>query len=170
MPDLVGETKERAEELLKEAVLTGEVVEEVNEEYPEGTVFKQDIEADTELDKGTTVKYYVAVKELITIPTNDKFAGKRYEQVVAMIEGLVKEGDRPFIIGYEETASRKYNEGEVVSVKEAGKSVEKGATITIIVSNGPGPETQKPEQGDDDNTNTGETGGATGTGTSKPTP
>ncbi len=145
VPDLEGQTKEDAEELLKDAGLTGEVVEEVNEEYPDGTVFKQEIEADTEVDKGTVVKYYVAVKELIKIPTNDQFAGKMADQVVGMIENLVKEGDRPFIIEYKETASRKYNEGEVVSVEQAGKSVEKGATITIIVSNGPGPGTTQPD-------------------------
>ena len=168
VPDLVGKTKERAEDMLKELVLTGEVVEEINEDYPEGTVFKQEIEAETEVDKGTVVKYYVAVKELIQIPTNDQFAGKMADQVVGMIENLVKEGDRPFIIDYKETASRKYNEGEVVSVEQAGKSVEKGATITIIVSNGPGPDTQQPDNGDGGNNNPGN-GGSTG-GTNGPTP
>ena len=149
--------------MLKELVLTGEVVEEVNEDYPEGTVFKQEIEAEQEVDKGTVVKYYVAVKELIPIPTNDKFAGKRYEQVVAMIESLVKDGDRTFIIVDQETASTEYNEGAVVSVKEAGKSVEKGSTITIIVSKGPGPGTQQPDDGVDDKTNPGNgDGGLTG--------
>ncbi|MBQ2986894.1 MAG: Stk1 family PASTA domain-containing Ser/Thr kinase [Tyzzerella sp.] len=163
VPDLFGRTKERAEEMLKELVLTGEVVEEVNEDYPEGTVFKQEIEAEQEVDKGTVVKYYVAVKELIPIPTNDKFAGKRYEQVVAMIESLVKDGDRTFIIVDQETASTEYNEGAVVSVKEAGKSVEKGSTITIIVSKGPGPGTQQPDDGVDDKTNPGNgDGGLTG--------
>ncbi len=144
VPDLEGQTKEQAEELLKRAVLTGEVVEEVNEEYPDGTVFKQEIEANMEVDKGTTVKYYVAVKELIKIPTNDQFEGKRYEQVVAMIESLVEDGDRPFIIVDKESASTEYNEGAVVSVEQAGKSVEKGSTITIIVSKGPGPGTEEP--------------------------
>ena len=100
------------------------------------------------MDKGTVIKYYVAVKELIQIPTNDKFEGKRYEQVVAMIEGLVKDGDRPFIIVDKETASTEYNEGAVVSVQQAGKSVEKGSTITIIVSKGPGPGTEEPTPDD----------------------
>ena len=146
VPDLDGQTKEQAEDLLKTAGLIGEVVEEVNEEYPDGTVFKQEIEADTEVDKGTTVKYYVAVKELIKIPTNDQFEGKRYEQVVAMIESLVKDGDRPFVIVDKESASTEYNEGAVVSVEQAGKSVEKGSTITIIVSKGPGPGTEEPKE------------------------
>ena len=163
VPDLEGQTKEQAEELLKEAVLTGEVVEEVNEEYPDGTVFKQEIEANMEVDKGTVVKYYVAVKELIKIPTNDQFAGKRYEQVVAMIESLVKDGDRTFIIVDQETASTEYNEGAVVSVKEAGKSVEKGSTITIIVSKGPGPGTQQPDDGEGgNNDSSNNAGGLTG--------
>ena len=126
-------------------------MEEINEEYPEGTVFKQDIEADEEVDKGTVVKYYVAVKELIKIPTNDQFAGKRYEQVVAMIENL----GGGFTITDRETASTKYDEGAVVSVEQAGESVEKGATITIIVSKGPGPGTQQPDDGDADNTEPG---------------
>ena len=103
------------------------------------------------------------VKELIKIPTNDQFAGKRYEQVVAMIESLVKDGDRTFIIVDQETASTEYNEGAVVSVKEAGKSVEKGSTITIIVSKGPGPGTQQPDDGEGgNNDSSNNAGGLTG--------
>ncbi len=166
VPDLEGKTKEQAEELLKTAGLTGEVVEEVNEEYLDGTVFKQEIEADEEVDKGTIVKYYVAVKELIKIPTNDKFAGKMADQVVGMIENL--KGD--FTIEYKETLSSTYNEGFVVSVEQAGESVEKGSTITIKVSIGPGPGTQQPDEEDGGNTDTDNgNGGSTG-GTNRPTP
>ena len=164
VPDLESKTKEQAEELLKDAGLTGEVVEEVNEEYLDGTVFKQEIEASTEVDKGTVIKYYVAVKELIQIPTNDKFAGKMADQVVGLIENL--KGD--FTIKYKETLSSTYNEGYVVSVEQAGESVEKGATITIKVSIGPGPGTQQPDEGDGGNSNTDNGNGGSAGGTNTP--
>lgn len=139
MPDLFGKTKEEAEFALAEAVLVGEPIEEETNEYPAGTVFKQDVEVDKEIDQGTTVKYYVAVEETIKIPENDKFEGLRYEQVVAMIEGLLEEDDKPFIITDKESASTTFYEGEVISVEQAGESVAKGSTITIVVSKGPGP-------------------------------
>ena len=76
-----------------------------------------------------------------------------------MIENLG--GD--FTITDRETASTKYNEGAVVSVEQAGESVEKGSTITIIVSKGPGPGTsEEPDSGD------GNGAGQSGTGTTTP--
>ena len=139
MPDLIGKTKQEAEKLLQDAVLTGEIVEEVNEEYEPNTVISQEIDADEELDKGTVVKYTIAVAEKIQIKENKVYAGKKYEEVVGMIEELWDEDDAPLIIEYKETASTEYKEGYVVSVVQAGQSVEKGSTITIIVSKGPGP-------------------------------
>ena len=145
MPDLFGETEEQAKKLLEEAVLVGKPILEETDEYPAGTVFKQDIEADEEIDQGTTVKYYIAVEETIDIPTNDKFEGLRYEQVVAMLENM----DGDFIIRYTESASMTYYQGVVISVEQAGKSVPKGSDIMIVVSDGPGPAEEEPGTEDD---------------------
>ena len=64
--------------------------------------------------------------------------GKEYADVVKMIEDL----DADIKIKKDTSASYKYKKGLVVSVDEAGKSIEEGSTVTIIVSDGPGPDTE----------------------------
>lgn len=140
MPELVGMTKAEAEKALADAGLKGEI-EEVNSEEPAGQVIAQDIEEGTVLQRMTTVKYMVSAgKVKVTIPGNEKFAGKTYREVVSLLEDISAE----FTIVKDPTgtASTDYNEGLVVRVEEAGKSVEEDAKITVVLSNGPGPDTE----------------------------
>lgn len=156
MPILVGLKKADAEKALKEAGLVGEAIE-ANSEEPVGTVLEQEITDGQELDKGTVVKYKVSIgEEKITIPANDKFAGKTYSEVLKMLEDL----GGNFIIHDSSTASTKYKKDLVVSVDKAGEAVEKGATITIIISKGPGP----------DNSANNDSGSNNGNGTGTNTP
>lgn len=153
MPDLKGMTKAQAIAALEKAGLIGEAVE-VNYDEEAGKVIDQELPEGTELDKGTTVKYTVSIgKEKIQIPTNDKFAGKTYREVVKMLEDL--NGD--FIITDETTASYKYKKDLVVSVDKAGEAVEEGTTITIYISKGPGPSTTEPDEGAGSGSGTGST-------------
>lgn len=138
MPKLIGMTKAEAEKKLADAGLKGEI-EEVNSEEPAGQVIAQDIEEGTVLQRTTTVKYMVSAgKAKVTIPGNDKFAGKTYKEVLKILEGISDEFTIP---DPTRTASTKYNKDIVVRVEEAGKSVAEDATITIVLSNGPGPGT-----------------------------
>lgn len=139
MPKLVGKTKADAEKALADAGLKGEI-EEVNSEEPAGQVIAQDIEEGTVLQRLTTVKYMVSAgKVKVTIPSNDKFAGKTFTEAVKILEQI--SSDFTIVKDPTGTASTKYNKDIVVRVEEAGKSVAEDATITIVLSNGPGPGT-----------------------------
>ena len=139
MPKLVGKTKADAEKALTDAGLKGEI-EEVNSEEPAGQVIAQDIEEGTVLQRLTTVKYMVSAgKAKVTIPNNDKFAGKTFTEAVKILEQI--SSDFTIVKDPTGTASTKYNKDIVVRVEEAGKSVAEDATITIVLSNGPGPGT-----------------------------
>ena len=147
MPDLVGKTKSQAEKLLKDAGLVGEAEISEIEDLPDenvNMVMEQAYEADTELDKGTTVKYTVAVRKLIQMPEESELLGKTYAEVVKILEKL----DVRVIKDSKGTASTKYNEGLVAKVDEAGKKVEPGTTITVYLSTGPGPGNTTPPEGE----------------------
>ncbi len=139
MPKLVGKTKADAEKALADAGLKGEI-EEVNSEEPAGQVIAQDIEEGTALDRMTTVKYMVSAgKVKVTIPDNKEFAGKTYNEVLKRLEEISGEFT---ISDPTRTASAKYNKDLVVRVEQAGETVDEDATITIVLSNGPGPGTE----------------------------
>lgn len=141
MPKLVGLTKEAAEKALADAGLKGEV-EEVHSEEPSGQVIAQGTVEGTVLQRMTTVKYMVSAgKTKVTIPSNDKFAGKTFAEVVKLLEQISSDFTIP---DPTRTASTKYNKDIVVRVEEAGKSVAEDATITIVLSNGPGPGNTEP--------------------------
>jgi len=136
MPDLIGKTKTEAEKLLKAAGLEGEVVEEVKANLTddeENTVTKQSIEKDTEIDKGTKVKYTVLVRALVEIP-KDLIGQDRETVVQKLTEEL------GFAVEFKKTASTK-PQFTVVSIEYeganvAGQKVEKGATLIVTYSTG----------------------------------
>ena len=147
MPKLVGKTKADAEKALADAGLKGEI-EEVNSEEPAGQVIAQDIEEGTVLQRLTTVKYMVSAgKAKVNIPALSEMQGKTYTEVVKILEKL------DITIKKDTTASTKYNKDIVVDVDKAGQSVEEGSAVTIIVSEGPGPQTTP-----DGGTNSGDSG------------
>ena len=136
MPDLVGKTKAEAEKLLKAAGLEGEVVEEVKADLTddeENTVTKQSIEKDTEIDKGTKVKYTVLVRALVEVP-ND-LIGQDRETVVQKLSD-----ELGFKVELKKTASTKplYTivSIECEGVNVAGQKVAKGATLIVTYSAG----------------------------------
>ena len=138
MPKLVGKTKAEAEKALSDAGLKG-TVEEVNSEEPAGRVIAQETEEGTVLQRMTTVKYMISAgKVKVNIPALSEMQGKTYTDVVKILEKL------DVTIKKDTTASTKYNLGIVVDVDKAGQSVEEGSTVTIIVSDGPGPGTTEP--------------------------
>lgn len=137
MPKIVGLKKAEAEAALAKAGLKSEI-EEVNSEEPAGQVIAQEVEEGTELQRMTVVKYIVSAgKEKVSIPGNEHFAGKKFAEVVKLLEQISSE----FTIVQDKTGTAStYEKGLVVRVKEAGESVEEDATITIVLSNGTGSE------------------------------
>ena len=135
MPKLVGKSKADAEKALADAGLKG-TVEEVNSDEPAGQVIAQETEEGTVLQRMTTVKYMVSAgKSKVKVPDNSQFEGKELEVVVRELEKIF-DGYNITITTTESISSIK--KGNVVSVKQAGQSVEEGSTVTIVVSKGLG--------------------------------
>lgn len=62
VPNLLGQSENRASELLKEAGLSpGEIFKEYSSTVPEGLVISQEHDAETEIEVGTTVDYTVSL-------------------------------------------------------------------------------------------------------------
>lgn len=61
VPKVTGMTKDEAEEALKKANLKVEFVEETSQKIEEGITTKQEIDPDTEVNAGDTIKVYVSI-------------------------------------------------------------------------------------------------------------
>jgi len=129
VPDLKGKTPAEAEELLAERKLTGKAGESVYDSDVEaGNVAKQEPAAGTTAKEGDTVTYQLSKgKESVDVPD---VTGYDAYTAQSMLE------DKGFIVdlGYE--SSNSMDEGYVIRQSPTG-SVDKGSTITIIVSTGP---------------------------------
>ena len=135
MPNLIGKTKEEAEKALQDAGLVGAPID-VFSDLPIGEVIGQDVDEGTELEAGSTVEYSVSKGERnATIPTD--LVGKTANEAKRMLEEL------GFVVVEDTEPSDTYKEGVVVYVEGAGYKVEKGSTVTIVVSSG------KPSTGGD---------------------
>ena len=101
VPKVAGETSyDAAVSKLTEAKLKAEKIEEINEKIPEGTVIKQEPEANTEIEAGETVKVYVSLgngKEQVAVPyllgKTEDVAKKEVEDAKLKVE-VVYEEDR----------------------------------------------------------------------------
>jgi serine/threonine-protein kinase len=128
MPNLIGKTKDEAEKALADAGLVGAPIE-VFSDLPVGEVIGQDVDEGTEIEAGSTVEYSVSKGERnATIPTD--LVGKTAAEAKTKLEEL------GFIVVQVEEPSDIYNQGFVVYVDGAGYKVEKGSTVTIVVSSG----------------------------------
>ena len=129
VPTLKGETKEDAEQLAKDAKLKLEIVEEISKTVEAGYVIKQEIDPETEVNAGDTVKIYVSIGtgiEQVVVTSvlyKDEAAAKQTLEGL----GLVVE------IEYDEDNER----GNGVVLKQSvasGETVDKGSTVTITVN------------------------------------
>ena len=127
MPKLIGEKESDAVQMLEELGLQFEVEEETNKKVEAGVVFEQDIDAGTEINKGSTVKIKIS-------------AGAQKVQVPSVIGSteseakstLTKAGLSVTVI-YEEDTSK--DDGTVLKQSiDAGKEVSEDSSITITVN------------------------------------
>ena len=130
VPKVAGETSyDAAVSKLTEAKLKAEKIEEINEKIPEGTVIKQEPEANTEIEAGETVKVYVSLgngKEQVAVPyllgKTEDVAKKEVEDAKLKVE-----------VVYEEDRTK--TDGTVLKQSiEVGEVVEEGTSIRITVN------------------------------------
>ena len=127
MPKLIGEKEADAVKTLEELGLAFEVEEETNKKVEAGVVFEQDIDAGTEVNKGSTVKIKIS-------------AGAQKVQVPSVIgsaeadaKSTLSKAGLSVTVVYEEDTSK--DDGTVLKQSiDAGKEVSEDSSITITVN------------------------------------
>jgi serine/threonine-protein kinase len=132
VPDVIGETRRDAEQILRdEGLEVGDVnqVPAVDETQEPGTVIEQDPAALEEVEEGTPVDLtVVAQPEDVTIPTG--LTGQEPQDVQAVLEEL------GLVVAFDDEPSD-IDEGLVTRTDPPeGSEVEAGSTVTVFVSTG----------------------------------
>ena len=127
VPDVLGETQEKAEEMITEAELKPEVVQEASSKVEAGIVIRQDPEAEEEINAGETVIIYVSsgVKQITM------------ENVVGQTEDAAKKTltDLGFEVKVEYSEDTSKDNGVVLeqSISD-GTTVDDGTEVTLTVN------------------------------------
>jgi serine/threonine-protein kinase len=135
VPDVEGRSVDEARRILEEAGFAVDTTEEANDEADPGTVTDQDPPAGAEASKGSTVRLTVSSgKEQVPVPNVvDK----------DRVEAANELGNAGFRVTSQQEESETVDEGKVIRTSPAaGARLERGSTVTMVVSSGP----PKPEQ------------------------
>ena len=127
VPSLTGKTEDEAKAALAEAGLKGSATQEANDAEA-GTVFEQETEAGTEVEKGSTISYKVS-----TGPDEETVPGVTGESKASATNTLSNAG---FKVAYAEDTSDDVQTGYVISQDVTGRA-KKGSTITLTICTGP---------------------------------
>ena len=127
VPDVVGKTREEAEQAVKAEEFEVKVVEEANSKVQAGYVIRQDPEADEKVNAGETVTIYVStgIKQI----TMEHVVGEKEADAKKILTDLGFEVD----IVYEEDTSK----DDVVVLKQSldvGTTVDEGTEVTLTVN------------------------------------
>lgn len=139
VPNLVGKTRDEAEQLLTQAgLLLDQNVEQVDVDNPDqyGKVLGQEPEADLRLEQGQTVHIRVGKTPRLVQVTD--YTGRSYAEAKAGLEGA------GFTVQREEVDSDK-PQNTVVSQQPNGGNVPENETIRLGVSNGSKQQIQMPD-------------------------
>ena len=129
VPKLKGLTKEEAEEAADEAKIKLEFVEEISKTVESGIIIKQEIDPDTEVNAGDTVKVYISIgtgiKQVVvtSVLYKDEATAKQTLEGIGLTVNLE----------YDEDKTR----GNGVVLKQSissGTTVDEGTAITITVN------------------------------------
>ena len=132
VPNLVGKTEDEAVELLQKKDLGFRVEKrEANNTYPKGYVISQSEDADTVVDKNSTIKLVVSDgPAAVKIPD---VAGKTKEEAKSILEGE----EYGLVVEYEYEINEEIEAEKVIKTNpEAGADAKYGDKITVVVSQG----------------------------------
>ena len=125
MPSLVGMSQSEAEQELESLGLKADIQEKDVPKEKAETVVAQSEEAESTVDKGSTVELTVA-SGLVSLPV-DEIIGSSYREARAMLEELGLTADRI-------TRSSSSQAGLVLDIQETSDRVEVGSTVTLVVA------------------------------------
>lgn len=129
VPNVKGKDREEAVQLLEEAKLKAEVIEETSKTVKEGFVVSQEIEPNKEAFAGDTVKIHVSIGTGIKEVTVVGVIGQLEANAKKTLEDLGLKVN----IAYDEESAK--DNGVVLKQSvDAGKVIEEGTTVTITVN------------------------------------
>ena len=129
VPNVKGKSREEAEQLIEDAKLTAEVVEETSKTVKEGYVISQETEPNASANAGDTVKIHVSTGTGIAQVTMVDLTGKKEADAKSTLSDLKLVAN----VGYTEDNSK--DDGVVLKQSvEVGKVVDEGTTVTITVN------------------------------------
>ena len=129
VPKVIGMKKDEAIETLEKANLKAELIEETSKTVEEGYVISQEIEENTEVSAGDSIKIHVSTGTGIKQVTMISVIGKTEEQAKSELEGI----GLKVTIGYEENTSK--DSGIVLKQSiDTGKVIDEGTAVTITVN------------------------------------
>lgn len=129
VPKVVGMKKDEAIEALEKANLKAEVIEETSKTVEAGYVISQEIEENTEVSAGDSIKIHVSTGTGIKQVTMISVVGKTEEQAKSELEGI----GLKVTVGYEENTSK--DSGIVLKQSiDTGKVIDEGTTVSITVN------------------------------------
>ena len=129
VPNVKGKSQEEALQLLEEANLKAEIIEETSKTVKEGYVISQETEPDEEAFAGDTVKIHVSKGTGIKQVNIVSVIGQNEANAKTTLTGLGLKVN----VAYEEDTS-KANGIVLKQSIEGGKTVDEGTTITITVN------------------------------------
>ena len=154
VPDIRGMSAADAEAALSAEGLVGSASEDYSDTVEAGKVISQDVDPNSEVDKGTTVSYVVSLgpeTKYVTVPGLGGYTEEQARQRLTNAGLNVGTVDT----AYSSTVSKNYVISQTAS---AGSSVEEGTSVGFTVSLGPEPQSPgSGSEGPGDSTDTGTT-------------
>jgi serine/threonine-protein kinase len=133
VPPLVGQTLQAAEAIIRQnGFVLGEVVDEPNADFAEGTVIRQDPLNGVLAGKGAAINLWVSSgPEILTLP---ELEGQTERDAVNTLNSM------GLLFRVNDEYSNTVDDGLVIRTDpEAGEEVRSGDTILLVVSQGPAP-------------------------------
>lgn len=129
VPKVAGMTYDEAVAKLEEYKLKAEKVEETSKEIKEGIVISQEVEANSTVNAGDTIKLHVSIGTGIPQVVMPNVVGKTEEEVKKTLT------DKNLTVNVEYTEDTTKNNGEVLkqSIK-SGENIDEGTEVTITVN------------------------------------
>jgi len=129
MPKVIGMTKDEAIAELKAYNLKAEIIEEISQEVQEGYIIKQDIEPETTINAGDTVKIYISIGTGIPPVIIPHVVGKDFEAAQTTLTDLKLKVE----VEYTEDTTKP--NGRVLAQNiVSGTVVDEGSTIVLTVN------------------------------------
>ena len=161
VPKLKGLTKEEAEEAADDAKIKLEFVEETSKTVEAGIIIKQEIDSDTEVNAGDTVKVYISIgtgiKQVVvtSVLYQDEATAKQNLEGIGLKVTVEYDEDKTrgngVVLKQSISSGEKVDEGSAITIT-VNKLVEtKTGTVTINVKSITGYQDKIPDKDDDGN-------------------